>query len=83
METGLENSWRFLEFLTMQKYVPIFYTTAFTIKVYNRFKQAKTIDKIKMKNNKIYFYSTKKKEQMKKGVFSNFSKHLEVNYKNK
>ena len=69
----------------MQKYVPIFYTTAFTIKVYNRFKQAKTIDKIKMKNNnKIYFLLNKtKKEQMKKGVFSNFSKHLVVNYKNK
>ena len=65
METVLENSWRFLEFLTMQKYLPIFYTTAFTIKVYNRFKQAKTIDKIKMKNNnKIYFFT----QQNKKGA---------------
>ena len=35
-------------------------------------------------NNKIYFLLNKtKKEQMKKGVFSNFSKHLVVNYKNK
>ena len=39
--------------------------------------------KKQQQQQQIYFLKQTKQEQIKKGVFSNFNKHLIVNYKNK